>query len=69
MKRPVPLPRYPVRSLRPLANFDLSAARDVLGWQPRIGVRRGLEGTFGNQPPRAASATAATASGRPGIDA
>jgi nucleoside-diphosphate-sugar epimerase len=47
LKRPVPLTRYRVRSLRPLANFDLSAARDILGWQPRVGVQRGLETTFG----------------------
>ncbi|HJW47000.1 MAG TPA: NAD-dependent epimerase/dehydratase family protein, partial [Lysobacter sp.] len=47
LKRPVPLTRYRVRSLRPLDNFDLSAARDILGWQPRVGVQRGLETTFG----------------------
>lgn len=50
LKRPVPLTRYRVRSLRPLANFDLAAARDVLGWEPRVGVERGLEITFGRGP-------------------
>ncbi len=47
LKRDVPLTRYRVRSLRPLANFDTSAARDVLGWTPRVGVKRGLDLTFG----------------------
>ena len=47
LKRDVPLTRYRVRSLRPLANFDVSAARDVLGWTPRVGVKRGLDITFG----------------------
>ena len=47
LKRDVPLTRYRVRSLRPLANFDVSAARDVLGWTPRVGVKRGLAITFG----------------------
>lgn len=47
LKRDVPLTRYRVRSLRPLTNFDTTAARDVLGWTPRIGVRKGLDITFG----------------------
>jgi 2-alkyl-3-oxoalkanoate reductase len=47
LKRDVPLTRYRVRSLRPLTNFDVAAARDVLGWTPRIGVRKGLDITFG----------------------
>jgi nucleoside-diphosphate-sugar epimerase/predicted dehydrogenase len=47
LKREVPLTRYRVRSLRPLANFDLTAARTRLGWTPRIGLRRGLDITFG----------------------
>ncbi|MBN8481981.1 MAG: NAD-dependent epimerase/dehydratase family protein [Xanthomonadales bacterium] len=45
--RDVPLTRYRVHSLRPLANFDLAAARTKLGWTPRVGVRRGLDLTFG----------------------
>ena len=47
LKRDVPLTRYRVRSLRPLANFDLTAARDRLGWTPKVGVRQGLDRTFG----------------------
>ena len=47
LHRPVPLTRYRVRSLRPLANFDVAAARDGLGWQPRVGVHEGLDRTFG----------------------
>lgn len=47
LKRDVPLTRYRVRSLRPLANFDTSAAREQLGWTPRVGVEQGLKTTFG----------------------
>ena len=47
--RELPLSRYRVRSLRPLANVDASAARDLLGWTPRVGVVRGLETTFGSK--------------------
>ena len=47
LKREVPLTRYRVRSLRPLANFDLAAANNELGWTPRVGVERGLQQTFG----------------------
>lgn len=47
LKRDVPLTRYRVRSLRPLGNFDQTAARTRLGWQPRVGLRRGLDATFG----------------------
>ncbi len=47
LKRDVPLTRYRVRSLRPLANFDTSAARDGLGWTPKVGVAGGLDLTFG----------------------
>lgn len=48
LKRDVPLTRYRVRSLRPLTNFDTKAARDVLGWTPRVGVKKGLDITFGD---------------------
>ncbi len=44
--RSVPLTRYRVRSLRPLANFDISAARTRLNWNPRIGLRRGMDTMF-----------------------
>ena len=47
LKRDVPLTRYRVHSLRPLTSFDTSAARDVLGWTPKVGVRNGLDITFG----------------------
>lgn len=47
LKRNVPLTRYRVKSLRPLANFDLTAANTKLGWQPRIGVSEGMRRTFG----------------------
>ena len=47
LRRDVPLTRYRVRSLRPLANFDTRAAREELGWTPRVGSARGLEQTFG----------------------
>jgi predicted dehydrogenase/nucleoside-diphosphate-sugar epimerase len=50
LKREVPLTRYRVRSLRPLGNFDQTAARTRLGWQPRVGLRRGLDTTFGHAP-------------------
>jgi nucleoside-diphosphate-sugar epimerase len=43
----MPLTRYRVRSLRPLSNFDLSAARTRLGWTPRVGLKQGLDITFG----------------------
>lgn len=47
LKRDVPLTRYRVRSLRPLSNFDLTEARTRLGWEPRVGLARGLDATFG----------------------
>jgi nucleoside-diphosphate-sugar epimerase len=46
-----------VRSLRPLANFDISAARNLLGWQPRVGVQQGLDLTFGPAPATPAPAS------------
>lgn len=46
LKRVVPLTRYRVRSLRPLFPCDCSRATRILGWTPRIGVRRGLEITY-----------------------
>jgi nucleoside-diphosphate-sugar epimerase len=48
LKRGMPLTRYRVRSLRPLYPFDISAARKLLGWEPRIGAKEGLSRTFGN---------------------
>lgn len=46
MKRSVPLSRYRIRSIRPLCNFDLTAARERLGWTPRVGIEEGLRRTF-----------------------
>lgn len=47
LKRNVPLTRYRVASIRPLWPVDGSAAREQLGWTPRVGVQQGLERTFG----------------------
>lgn len=52
LKRSVPLSRYRIRSLRPLSGFDQTAARDHLGWLPRVGVTEGLRratAAWGNQ--------------------
>lgn len=57
LRRDVPLTRYRVRSLRPLANFDLTAARYRLGWEPNVGVRRGLMITYGDSVSKPARAT------------
>jgi nucleoside-diphosphate-sugar epimerase len=46
VKRPLPLSRYRVRSLRPLSPADVSRARRILGWSPAVGSERGLELTF-----------------------
>jgi predicted dehydrogenase/nucleoside-diphosphate-sugar epimerase len=45
--RSVPLSRYRIRSLKPLNPFDVSRAKQLLGWSPRVGVERGLQATFG----------------------
>lgn len=44
--RSAPLSVYRVRSLRPLWPCDVSRARELLGWEPRVGVREGLRRTF-----------------------
>jgi nucleoside-diphosphate-sugar epimerase len=46
IKRPLPLSRYRVRSLRPLSPVDALRARQILGWSPGVGSERGLELTF-----------------------
>jgi nucleoside-diphosphate-sugar epimerase len=46
LKRSVPLSRYRIRSIRPLHNFDQTAAQELLGWTPRVGVAEGLRRTF-----------------------
>jgi 2-alkyl-3-oxoalkanoate reductase len=47
LKRGMPLTRYRVKALRPLYPFDISAARERLGWEPRVGSLAGLNRTFG----------------------
>ncbi len=49
LKRSVPLSRYRIQSIKPLHNFDQTAARELLGWTPRVGVTEGLRRTFPNQ--------------------
>jgi predicted dehydrogenase/nucleoside-diphosphate-sugar epimerase len=53
LKRGAPLSRYRIRSIRPLKNFDQTAARESLGWEPRVGTVEGLRRTFSlsEQPP------------------
>ena len=46
LKRAVPLTRYRVQSLRPLFPCDTARATAILGWSPRVGVRRGLDITY-----------------------
>lgn len=46
LKRGVPLSRYKIRSLKPLAPFDVTAAGELLGWKPAVGVAEGLRRTF-----------------------
>jgi nucleoside-diphosphate-sugar epimerase len=46
LKRDLPLSRYRVESLRPLANFDVGAAEMLLDWRPRVGTRDGVAQTF-----------------------
>jgi nucleoside-diphosphate-sugar epimerase len=46
LKRSVPLSRYRIRSIRPLSNFDQTAAQEQLGWTPHVGVAEGLRRTF-----------------------
>jgi 2-alkyl-3-oxoalkanoate reductase len=46
LKRSVPLTRYKVAAIRGVKTFDCSAARDQLGWNPKVGVQRGMEMMF-----------------------
>ena len=46
--RDMPLTRYRIRSLRPLADIDVSHAETGLGWKPEVGLCEGLSRTFGN---------------------
>jgi 2-alkyl-3-oxoalkanoate reductase len=52
LKRDVPLSRYKIRSLKPLWPFDVTKARELLGWSPRVGTMEGLKRTFDNNPAR-----------------
>jgi nucleoside-diphosphate-sugar epimerase len=57
LKRSVPLSRYRIRSIRPLTNFDQSAAKRLLGWTPRVGVAEGLRRTFAVPQPTQSSSS------------
>jgi nucleoside-diphosphate-sugar epimerase len=46
LKRSVPLTKYKVASIRGVNTFDCSAAREQLGWMPRVGAKRGMELMF-----------------------
>ena len=46
LKREVPLTRYRIRSLKPLSPFDVTRAKNLLGWTPQVGVDEGLRRTF-----------------------
>jgi 2-alkyl-3-oxoalkanoate reductase len=50
LKRSVPLSRYRIHSIRPLSNFDQTAAQEQLRWTPRVGVEEGLRRTFAVSP-------------------
>ena len=41
--RSLPLSRYRLSSSRPLTPFDCTAAREKLGWAPRVGIRDAVE--------------------------
>jgi nucleoside-diphosphate-sugar epimerase len=45
--RGVPLTNYRLRSIKSRIHFNCAAARDLLGWEPPVGVREGLRRTFG----------------------
>ena len=46
LKRPVPLSRYRVASALAPIRFDCTAARQTLGWKPRVGVEAGIAKTL-----------------------
>jgi 2-alkyl-3-oxoalkanoate reductase len=46
----VPLTIYRLRSIKPYVEFDCAAARQLLDWTPRVGVKDGLEHTFAHFP-------------------
>lgn len=58
----LPLSPYRLKSSRPLGPFDCAAARERLGWKPRIGARKGLDQVSRREPAEpAAAGRAATA--------
>jgi nucleoside-diphosphate-sugar epimerase len=62
LRRGAPVSRYRLRSARPLGPCDCSAAKEKLGWTPRIGTRQGLEAVF---EPRQAGAASTPQSAAP----
>lgn len=54
----VPLTIYRLRSIKTYVEFDCTAARQLLGWTPKTGVRNGLEQTFADFPADAVSSVA-----------
>jgi predicted dehydrogenase/nucleoside-diphosphate-sugar epimerase len=47
LKREVPLTPYRIKSTRPLWPCDISAAKQKLGWKPRVGIIEGMVRTYG----------------------
>jgi len=43
----VPLTIYRLRSIKPYVEFDCTAARQLLNWVPKVGIKNGLEQTMG----------------------
>lgn len=48
LRRPAPLSVYRVQSAMAPLSFDCAAAKERLGWEPQVGVRRALESTETN---------------------
>jgi nucleoside-diphosphate-sugar epimerase len=45
-----PLTIYRLRSIRPHIEFKCAVAQRVIGWEPKVGIRKGLENTFSKLP-------------------
>ena len=45
-----PLTIYRLRSIRPYVEFRCATAQRVIGWEPRVGIRKGLENMFAKLP-------------------
>ena len=50
LRRPAPISRYRIKSALAPLRFDCGAARQTLGWAPRVGVEEGLERTLASLP-------------------